>query len=208
MKNIILFTFTAILMGGCDHGGHDHSKKASAQEFYGEKFALTGAIPVNMIAANLAGKDTLETVVEGIIDQTCPNAGCWLNLKMDNGEVLKVTTDHVFFVPLEGCEGLKAQVKGKAYQYERSVEDQKHFALEEGKSEVEIAKITEPLQLVAFTATGVMIEGYNQTTDTGKKPASCGHDHSGEGHDHEHSGEEHNHEHGDGQGEGNGEGSH
>jgi hypothetical protein len=190
MKNVIIFALTAMLMGGCDHSNKakvTDPNAAPTQEFYGEKFDLANAIPVNMLAANLAGKDTLETTVEGVIDQTCPNAGCWLNIRMDNGELLKVTTDHVFFVPLNGCEGLKAKVKGKAYQYERSVEDQKHYAMEEGNSEEEIAKITEPLKLIAFTATGVMIEGLTDAADTGDHPASCNHDHKeGEAHDHEH----------------------
>jgi hypothetical protein len=190
MKQIIFFFLASVLMGGCDHSHNQQAvdpNAAPTQEFYGQEFDLKGAIPVSGLSAALQGKDTLETVIEGVINQTCPNAGCWFDLKLENGELLKVTTDHVFFVPIEGCEGLKAVVKGKAYEYERSVEDQKHFAMEEGKSEEEIAKITEPLKLVAFTATGAMIEGYKETADAGSKPASCNHDHSGEeGHDHDH----------------------
>lgn len=198
MKQVLLFFFASIMMGGCDHSNKQQASDPNAaptQEFYGQQFELKGAIPVSSLTSALAGKDTLDTVIEGVINQTCPNAGCWFDLKMDNGQLLKVTTDHVFFVPVAGCEGLKTVVKGKAYEYERSVEDQKHYAMEEGKSEEEIAKITEPLKLIAFTATGAMIEGYNETADTGEKPASCNHDHAGEeGHEHEHEGEHENSE--------------
>jgi Domain of unknown function (DUF4920) len=188
MKHIIIFTFAAMLMGGCDHSHPQPTGTVEgnpSQEFYGAQFDITNAIPVSALATNLAGKDTLDTVIEGVIEQTCPNAGCWLNMRMDNGELQKITTDHVFFVPLDGCKGLKAKAKGKAYQYEISVEDQKHYAMEEGKSEAEIAMITEPKKVTAFTATGVMIEGYKEP-EGGAKTGSCTHDHGEEGHDHEH----------------------
>jgi len=200
MKQITLFALAAMLMGGCDHS-HNNAPSAVVktdsltQEFYGQQFNLAPAIPVGMLVSNMEGKDTLETVIEGVIDQTCPNAGCWLNVKMDNGEVLKVTTDHVFFVPVSGCEGLKCKVAGKAYQYERSVDDQKHYAMEEGQTEEQIAMITAPKKLMAFTATGVMIEGYEEPADgSAQHPASCNHDHKpGESHD-EHEGHEHHEE--------------
>lgn len=189
MKRLVYLAFTAMLMGGCDHS-HNQSTQtenaAPSQEFYGEKFDLSlAAIPVSGLQAALEGKDSVETIIEGVIDQTCPNAGCWLNMKKDDGTVQKITTDHVFFVPLEGCEGLKARAKGQAYYYEISVEDQKHYATEEGKSEEEIAAITEPKKVMAFTATGVMIEGYKEP-EGGAKTGSCNHDHGDGEHDHEH----------------------
>lgn len=196
MRKTIIYAFTAMLMGGCDHSHNQttNAESAPTQEIYGQKFDLTGAsIPVSALATNLEGKDTLFTVIDGVIDQTCPNAGCWLNLRKDDGSVLKITTDHVFFVPLEGCEGLKAKAAGKAYYEEISVEDQKHYAMEEGKSEEEVAAIVEPKKILAFTATGVMIEGYKEP-EGGAKTGSCNHDHGEEGHDHEH-------EHSEGEGE-------
>lgn len=191
MKKIFLFTMTAALMGGCDHSHNQTAQEAApTQEFYGAQFDLANAISVNGLSAALEGKDTLETTIEGLIDDTCPNAGCWLNLRKENGETQKITTDHVFFVPLEGCEGLKAKARGKAYYEEISVEEQKHYATEEGKTEEEIAAITEPKKKLVFVATGVMIEGYKEP-EGGAKEGSCNHDHGAEGHDHEHE-----HEHG------------
>jgi hypothetical protein len=190
MKKIVYFAFTAMLMGGCDHSHNQNAATAEAaapsQEFYGEKFdlALT-SIPVSSLQASLEGKDSLDTVIEGVIDQTCPNAGCWLNLRKDDGTVQKITTDHVFFVPLEGCEGLKAKARGKAFYSEISVEDQQHYAREEGKSEEEIAAITEPMKKLSFVATGVMIEGYKEP-EGGAKTGSCNHDHGDGEHNHEH----------------------
>ena len=59
-----------------------------------------------------------------------------------------------------------------------------------GKSEAEIAAITEPKKVLNFVATGVMIQGYKEP-EGGAKQGTCNHDHGdGESHDHEH---EHNH---------------
>lgn len=195
MKQIVAFALTAIMMGGCDHSGHQHGDKNAemTKEFYGNQFELGKAIPVTSLAAQLEGKDTIETTISGIIDQTCPNAGCWLNLKSEGENTQKITTDHVFFVPLEGCEGLKAEAKGKAFYNEISVEQQKHYALEEGKSQEEVDKITETKKILTFVATGVMIEGYTEP-EGGAKTGTCNHDHEGhdhESHDHEHEGEAH-----------------
>jgi hypothetical protein len=192
MKNVIFFSLTAMLMGGCDHNHAPAAPESNAmtQEFYGDSFDVATSIPASAIAAQLEGKDTLFTTIDGVIDQTCPNAGCWMNMKLDSG-IQKITTDHVFFVPLEGCEGLKAKAKGKAFYDEISVEMLKHYAQEEGKTEAEVAAITEPKKVLNFVATGVMIEGYTEP-EGGAKQGSCNHDHGdGEHHDHDH---EHEHE--------------
>ena len=63
---------------------------------------------------------------------------------------------YAFFVPKE-IAGKKVQIAGKAYREETSVEELKHYAEDEGQSEEEIAKITEPLVELKFMATGVKI---------------------------------------------------
>jgi len=181
-----LFFFVAAIFAACSDAP---KAPVNSTEFYGEEFDTTASIHVNSLLASMNGSDSLDIVIDGVIDQTCPHAGCWLNLRLDDGDVLKITTDHVFFVPLEGCEGLKARAKGKAFFEEISVEDQKHYAAEEGKSESEIAAITEPRRHLAFVATGVAISGYVEP-EGGAKTGTCNHDHHGDEHNHE----GHNHE--------------
>lgn len=180
MKRILFITLASMAMGGCDHSQHQHTAENKAGEFYGEAFDTTAkAIAVQDLAQQLVGKDTALVTIEGIVDQTCPNAGCWLNYRTAEG-VQKITTDHVFFVPLEGCEGLRSQAHGKAFYTEISVEDQRHYAREEGKSETEVEAITETKRKLSFVATGVMIAGYKEP-EGGAKTGSCGHDHSKDG---------------------------
>lgn len=188
MKQITFFTLAAMLMGGCDHS-HNNTQaqaqtEAPSQEFYGTEFTIDSPLSVKDLEAKVMGSDTLETQIEGVIEKTCPGMGCWMTLKLDNGQTLRVTTDHKFFVPVGGCEGLRAVIKGKAFNEEIPVADLKHYAEEEGKSAEEIAKIIQPEHELAFVATGAMIEGYN---DDGTHVAKgCSHDHGEEGHDHEH----------------------
>ncbi|MGV3540216.1 MAG: DUF4920 domain-containing protein, partial [Rufibacter sp.] len=65
--------------------------------------------------------------------------------------------DYGFFLP--------AQVKGKLVVFEGvafhdtvSVEDQRHFAEDAGKSEAEIATITQPKPVISFVASGVTVK--------------------------------------------------
>jgi hypothetical protein len=185
MKHITFFLFAAMLMGGCDHS---HNKtttpEAPSQEIYGNEFTIENPLSVSELVSKLSGTDTLETQIEGVIEKTCPGMGCWMTLKLDNGQTLRVTTDHKFFVPVGGCEGLRAVVKGRAFNEVIPVADLKHYAEEEGKSAEEIAAITEPVYEAAFVATGAMIEGF---VDDGSHVAKgCSHDHGDGEHDHDH----------------------
>ena len=53
--------------------------------------------------------------------------------------------------------GQEVIVDGVAFIEEVSVEDQRHFAEDAGKSENQIASITEPKRTLSFTSSGVLI---------------------------------------------------
>jgi hypothetical protein len=51
MKNILFFSLTAMLMGGCDHG-HNHANAdegSVTREFYGDSFDISASIPASAI---------------------------------------------------------------------------------------------------------------------------------------------------------------
>ena len=48
-------------------------------------------------------------------------------------------------------------VNGKAYVTEVSVDEQRHYAEDAGKTEEEIAAITEPKRTLSFEADGVLL---------------------------------------------------
>ncbi len=102
--------------------------------------------------------DTLNVKFKSTVDKVCKKKGCWMTLKLDDSLTSFVKfQDYSFFVPLN-AENRATIVEGKAYVTETSVEELQHYAQDAGKSEEEIAAITEPEKEYAFMATGVLME--------------------------------------------------
>ncbi len=81
-----------------------------------------------------------------------------MNLEIPGDEDVSVKfKDYGFFVPKD-IEGKEVVVEGKAFLKEVSVEDQKHFAQDAGKSKEDIDKITQPKQELSFLAEGVLLK--------------------------------------------------
>jgi hypothetical protein len=136
-------------------------KKVDGYLAYGETINATEAISSEAMYEkykDLEVGDTIEVKFSAPVASVCKKMGCWMKLKLDEGEQTRVTfKDYGFFVPKD-IENKEVIVHGKAFIKEVSVEDLKHYAEDEGKSEAEIAAITEPKQTLAFTADGVLVE--------------------------------------------------
>lgn len=105
----------------------------------------------------LKGGDTLNVKFKSKITEVCSKKGCWMSLELPDGKESFVKfKDYAFFVPLNAADQ-EAIVSGKAFVSETSVEALKHYAKDGGKSEEEIAKITEPKREYKFMADGVLI---------------------------------------------------
>jgi len=126
--------------------------------FYGDTISAEGAITVDELAAQMEGVDTLNTKVEGTINETCQMKGCWMTMAMADGSQMRVKfKDYGFFVPTEGAEGKTAIIEGMAFTDTISVDHLKHLAEDEGKTEEQIAAINEPEIGLNFEAHGVII---------------------------------------------------
>ena len=100
--------------------------------------------------------DTANVKFAATVKDVCQKKGCWMNLNMGEKEAMVRFKDYGFFMPKD-IAGQEVIVNGKAYVEEMSVEDQRHFAEDGGKSAEEIAAITEPKRTLAFEADGVLI---------------------------------------------------
>jgi hypothetical protein len=81
-------------------------------------------------------------------------------MKLDLGnekESMVKFKDYGFFMPLDS-DHREVIVQGRAYVTKIPVEEQQHYAKDAGKSEEEIAKITEPKFTYAFEADGVLMK--------------------------------------------------
>ena len=105
---------------------------------------------------NLKAGDTLNLKFASEVKEVCQKKGCWMKVDMGEEVAMVRFKDYGFFMPKD-IAGQEIIVNGKAYIEEMSVEDQRHYAEDGGKSEEEIAAITEIKRTLAFEADGVLI---------------------------------------------------
>ena len=125
---------------------------------YGAEISADGAISTAEFVKQMRSTDSLATKIEAEVITSCIKKGCWMDVKLPEGEVMKVKfKDYGFFVPTEGLEGKRAVLQGYATKEVTDVATLRHYAEDAGKSEEEIAKITEPEESLFFIADGVLI---------------------------------------------------
>lgn len=127
-------------------------------DYFGEEFKISGeASKTSAPFDEISGKDSLQIQIVGEIKEVCQAKGCWMKVKLEsNDEVFVRFKDYGFFVPKDAA-GKKVVMNGAAFFEEMSVEDQRHYAEDEGASEDELAQITAPKKTLRFEADGVLI---------------------------------------------------
>ena len=125
---------------------------------YGADLSDAKAINATNLEAQLGDQGTINVKVEGEIAEVCQMSGCWMTVKTDDGETVRVTfKDYGFFVPKDAA-GNTATFEGEAKIETVDVKTLRHYAEDEGKSKEEIEAITEPETKLTFVASGVEIE--------------------------------------------------
>ena len=125
---------------------------------YGDAISPDGAITMAELVKVMSEKDEFDTKVDAEIESSCTMKGCWTDVKLPDGDVMKVRfKDYGFFVPTKGLEGKKVVMKGTATREVVDVATLRHYAEDAGKSKEEIEKITEEETNLMFLADGVLI---------------------------------------------------
>ncbi|HEV7348231.1 DUF4920 domain-containing protein [Telluribacter sp.] len=147
MKNLLTLLLCLSLVG-----------YAQAQEHFGKKISDSGAVTAAALPTKMGTKEAMKTKVTGTVESVCQAKGCWMKVKMDNGESMRVTfKDYGFFVPKD-IAGKTVVFEGEAKKSVTPVSELRHYAEDAGKSKEEIAKITEPKNELAFVADGVIVK--------------------------------------------------
>lgn len=132
-----------------------------SNNFFGEKIDAANAVSSSTMLdeySKLTASDTLLTKFSAKVLDVCQAKGCWMRLELNNGEEAMVKfKDYGFFVPKD-ITGREVVINGNAFVNEMSVEEQRHYAKDGGKSDEEIAKITEPKKTYGFLADGVLLK--------------------------------------------------
>lgn len=125
--------------------------------FFGESFKVEEEIELINLMSEMENYDSVMAVVEAKVTEVCQSRGCWMKVELPNGESMRVTfKDYGFFMPKD-LAGQTVKMQGIAKKEETDVETLKHFAEDAGKSEEEIAQITESKMDYKFIASGVKL---------------------------------------------------
>ena len=154
MNKKLLYPFFAVLLFACASG----PVNAQETKSYGAAITPDGAITTADLVKNMSLTDSMATKVECEIVTSCIKKGCWMDVQLPGGDVMKVRfKDYGFFVPTKGLEGKRAVLQGYASKETTDVATLRHYAEDAGKSKEEIEKITEPEHSLMFLADGVLI---------------------------------------------------
>jgi hypothetical protein len=161
MAGIILTSYTAYSQDNSELKATAIQTTQSTETSYGKTFDAKGAISVAELTKKAADKEINDVVVYGKIDEVCQAEGCWMRVfkgsDKSSGSMMVRFKDHSFFIPKD-LAGKDVVFMGRAYPTKISVQMQKHYAEDAGKSKEEIEKITEPSEELAFEATGLIIK--------------------------------------------------
>ena len=102
--------------------------------------------------------DTAAVAFKARVKEVCQQKGCWMTLDIsDTEEVMVKFKDYAFFVP-KNIAQKEVILNGRAYITEMSVEEQRHYAEDAGKTSEEIEAIIKPAKKLSFLADGVKIK--------------------------------------------------
>ncbi len=173
MKRIFLIVSIAISVIACNSENNTKEQKAEANavveyDNYGMKMSPDGAVDINTLVEEMGNAPSYEAKIYGKVVEVCQTRGCWMNIEIGNGELMRVTfKDYGFFVPTDSAMIVGQQVimQGLAQFETVSVEDLKHYAEDAGESKEYIDAITEPENSLTFEATGVLVPKTTPLTD-------------------------------------------
>lgn len=160
MKRLILSIVTASLLAAC---GSKPQTRLQAIEYvkgtavYGDSVKNENVIDYQAIPTAMKHEDEMDLKIKGLVSEVCNKKGCWLSMKLENGQEMRVTFKDARISVPANLKGKEVILDGLAYVDTISIEKQKHYAEDAGKAPEDIAKITSPKRELAFQATGLVV---------------------------------------------------
>lgn len=156
MKYVFL-VIAGLFMSLAASAQQDQVTPAAPGVTYGKGATADNAISLPQLPAAFKGDSLYKGKVTGKVVEVCTKKGCFMRLSQDGKEPILVRfTDYAFFMP-KNIVGKTVVVDGTAKVTETSVARQKHYAKDAGKTEQEIAAITEPKKAISIMADGVLV---------------------------------------------------
>lgn len=166
MKSIILIILCVFMLNSCKNKDEKQQEKPVEVEkieykSFGTKIIADDAVDASSVASHYKTMnvgDSINSKMTATVNKVCQAKGCWMTLNLGNEEEVMVKfKDYAIFMPKD-IAGKEVIINGKAYVKEVSVDEQRHYAEDAGKSAEEIASITEPKRTYSFEADGVLLK--------------------------------------------------
>jgi hypothetical protein len=161
MKKISLLLLSGLLAISC--GTNQSGTETSTLEgfeFFGDSLNVTTEgmeLAADELVAAMEGIDSMEVRIRGNVLEVCQTKGCWMDLDIGGGEFMTVRfKDYGFFMPKD-IAGREVTLEGYVLRTVEEVDWLRHKAQDAGKSEEEIAEITEPEISYSYMAHGVIL---------------------------------------------------
>lgn len=165
MKKLLFLLFAAISIVACKENTKEISETEVVEEIamnyqsFGDKISDEGTISSDEMAEkfkNLKAGDTIDVKFSSKVNAVCQSKGCWMRVDVAGEEAMVKFKDYGFFMPKD-IAGQEVIMNGKAFVEEVSVEEQRHYAEDAGKTQEEIDAITEPKRTLSLLSDGVLI---------------------------------------------------
>lgn len=165
MKPITLLIICVLLLNSCKNKTQEDNKitkKVEQIEYvsFGNEIMADDAIASSSMAEHYKSMqvgDSINSKMIAKVNDVCQAKGCWMKLDLEDGnEVMVKFKDYGFFMPKD-IAGKEVIVNGKAFVNEVSVDEQRHYAEDAGKTKDEVAQITAPKKTYSFEADGVLL---------------------------------------------------
>jgi hypothetical protein len=160
MKKIIYLLFCFFALASCKKESIT-TNSSNDYSIFGDSISVDKAISNEEMLAQynkLKPGDTLNIKFKSNIKKVCQKKGCWMTLELPSGkEAFVKFKDYAFFVP-KNAQNEEVIVNGKAFVSIETVEELKHYAKDEGKSQAAIDSIVSPKTNYSFMADGVLIK--------------------------------------------------
>jgi hypothetical protein len=165
MKSVTLLIICVLVLNSCKKKTEESEKVIEQIEqieykSFGKEIIASDAVASSSMANHyrvMNVGDSINSKMIAKVNEVCQAKGCWMTLNLGDGdEVMVKFKDYGFFVPKD-IAGKEVIINGQAFINEVSVDEQRHYAEDAGKTKEEIALITEPKKTYSFEADGVLL---------------------------------------------------
>ena len=164
MKKLLFIAITILFVVACKQNTPDAItliSKDTQTDFtsFGDVITSDNVLSQDDMAVsyqNLTPGDTLEVKFKAVVNSVCQSKGCWMRVDLGQDQAMVKFKDYGFFMPKD-LAGQEVIMQGKAFVAEVSVDEQRHYAEDAGKTQEEVLAITTPKKTLSFESSGVLV---------------------------------------------------